>query len=194
MHDLFYYLNLDDASVNEVYRNENIIEAQTISGLTVTLRPVSQFRINAIRLSEAEKMREEGYTVDHPTYTTTTAAGLEETFLHTEDTLDTDEEKEEWKNFNEHQGLLASRIEERVLKYILLQGVIVDEPESWEEDQKEDGIIVPKDRRARFLHLLQTEVLSTPAEIQAAAQIVTRLSLRGASEEVVSAVEDSFRD
>ena len=128
----------------------------------------------------------------HPTYEAKTASGVVEIHQHNETTLQTDEERAMWA---EYQGAIAQATDsmnDAIWRAVRLKAIQVDVPgdNGWIEDQKALGLTVPEDARERRLHYIQTEVIGGVRDIVRITAIANGADL---DEGALAAAEDSFR-
>lgn len=150
----------------------------TRAGVTLSLRPVSEAKIQATRAGVTWPAR--------PTYTTRTAGGGEQT--HEADAESADPQA--WADYVAAEAQATAEWFERLGQLLLYYGVAVEAPEGWEADQAYFGITVPQDARARKCHYILTELLTTRDEQQAL--ILAILALNRTPEEAITAQEVAF--
>lgn len=110
-----------------------------------------------------------------------------------ETSLETPEEWAAWNAYEAESRRLTKEFSERLLKTILLRGLKLEMPQddAWVREQEFMGYTVPQDPLERKMYWLETELFSTKAEIQEVVVQVVQAS--GTNEEVISAMERSFR-
>lgn len=156
----------------------------TSRGATFTLQPIA-FLLE--QYSQTHQLPEP------PTYEIKTMGGAVETHEHDETTLQTDEDRHKWA---EYQLTLAHCKRDRnrgLLRIILLKSVQVTMPsdESWMREQEALGITVPADPIERKLHYIQTELLGGKKDIEEL--LLRSFEISGADEEAVAQARALFR-
>lgn len=154
-------------------------EFTTRTGIALTLRPVSEAKIQAVRAGIAWPAR--------PTYTTRLPGGAEQT--HEADAESAD--PVEWAAYMAAYLAAENEWYERLGQLLLFYGVAVEVPDSWEDDQRYFGIAIPDDPRAKKSHYILTELLTTRGEQQAI--MLAILALNQTPEEAITAQEAGFR-
>lgn len=155
-------------------------------GVTLTLRPVSQFKLDALRTSAAE--------IPVPQYQMTIAGGgkvdhpMDEIIAKNQNRMD------EWLQYkaavNEQNRLQAKRFSELVIS----EGVEIEVPgveSEWQKNMEHFGIVVESDAIARKLQYIYSEMLVGGDDI--AALISQILSVSQIPEEAVAKIRNSFR-
>lgn len=166
----------------------------TTDGRIIAVRPVDiKVTLQLIRDGVRKRHLAQGKKIDAPTYSVTTAAGAVETYPHDETTLQTDEDKAAWAQYQTDRAAMEREGEMAVLKYFLLEGVICeDPPKEWLDRQAYYGVELPEGALDRKLHYLQTTILPTPRDLELALAMVLAVSATG-NEEAVAAAEALFR-
>jgi len=160
----------------------------TSTGVEITLKNISPALMAMVRTSVEFPKR--------PTYEAKTVAGDIEVHEHDETTLETDEDREAWDRylveFMQAEQERALRVGNALFKRgIDYEALELPEDDRWIKEQKELGVKVPKDPLERKRHWLETEAFTTEDDIR---QLSLRLmALSGTPEEVIAAVERSFR-
>lgn len=154
-------------------------EFVTRTGLTLALRAVSEAKIQAVRAGIAWP--------DRPTYTTQIAGGG--TQVHVAD--ETTATPEQWAAYTAAEAQATAEWFERLGQLLLFYGVDLTIPAGWEQDQEYFGIAIPQDTRARKVHYILTEVLTTGDEQRAL--IMAIIALNQTSEEAIAAQSAGFR-
>lgn len=154
------------------------MEFKTRLGQTLTLKPVSEAKIQAVRASITWPVR--------PTYTTQTAGGGVQVHAADEATADPNE----WAAYVDAEAKATAEWYERLGQLLLYYGVEVTVPDGWAEDQTYFGIEVPHDPRALKCHYILTELLTTRAEQQEL--LLAILALNRTPEEAINAQEAAF--
>jgi len=158
-------------------------EIVTVAGRSVQLRPVSNRTIAEIQVSVRRKALHRGDPLTPPKYVTVTVAGEKQEFEHDATTLETDEDKEKWAAYRQAVENLETETTEATTRYMLSEGVAVDEiPEDWLERREWLGLETPEHRMDRKLLYIETELLTTPADQIRALQAILHLSAKGSQE------------
>lgn len=166
------------------------------SGGALRLRPVSLEAVNWIKIGVERELRAQGLPLDPPTYEVTTVAGTIERHPHTEDTLETEQDREAWALYQDAVQTLNAAVGTRVTRYMLAEGVVLDGPdEAWVERMRQYGIPVSDDRLERREQYLTYEFARTPRELLQIIQRIMVLSAEGSAElqEAAEAMESFFR-
>lgn len=157
----------------------------TERGIEIAIMPIP------LLLDEVRKVQEAKIPA-HPTYEAKTASGYVEIHLHNETTLQTDEEKEMWAEYQEAKAQATESMNDAIWRAVRLKAIRVDVPEGngWIEDQEALGLTVPDDPRERRLHYIQTEVIGGVRDIVRVTAIANGADL---DEGALAAAEESFR-
>ena len=177
---------------------------ETATGKTVELVAVPYYKIQAIVNGIEKEMRAEGKPLDPPTYETELPGGEIQVHEHYRDvdpktgeistSLETEDELAAWEAYLAAQRELQNRSAFPTLRYLLRNGIKADleADETWEDEQRFDGIEIPTDPREKYFHYLLTEVITTPAEQKEVSEIIMIASMSGDAE-TEQAVKDLFR-
>lgn len=161
----------------------------TAGGKVVNLTPVPPLQAQMVRgAAEKEAIKLYG-EAKKPTYTTP----QDETFEHDATSLETDEDKAAWLEYQRIQAAIDAHISEKMLRFFLYHGVDAKplDGDQWESEQKYFGIEVPDDPIERKIHYIQSELIFAASDIQG---ITTKLlELAGVRPEVVEAAAATFR-
>jgi len=152
--------------------------------------------LRQLRPAIERQMRQEGMPLDPPTRDVRTVAGVVEQHPHTEETLETEEDRQAWADYQAALQELDSRAIEATTRYILLEGIVTDDPsEEWAERQRFFGLDVAEHALERKLQYIQRDVLLTTEDIINATKTILTLSAEGdaALQERVALLEDTFR-
>lgn len=155
-------------------------------GIELVLKPVSQFKLDALRTSTTE--------IPIPQYQMTIAGGgkvdhpMDEIIAKNQNRMD------EWLQYkaavNEQNRLQAKRFSELVIS----EGVEIEVPgtdSEWQKNMEHFGIVVESDAIARKLQYIYSELLVGGDDI--AALISQILSVSQIPEEAVAKIRNSFR-
>jgi hypothetical protein len=171
-------------------------EITTVAGRSVDLRPVSGQMLNEIQVSTRRKAIANGAKLNPPTYKTKTVSGDEEEFPHDETTLETDEDRAAWEEYQKATQDLEVEIVSVTNSYIISEGVVIgDIPDDWFEKREWLGLDVPEKRLDQRLLYIETEVLTTPEDVIRAISGIMHLTARGSREmeERLADLDDLFR-
>lgn len=111
---------------------------------------------------------------------------------HTEESIETDEERKAWEWYQEEKEKVDGLRREKIMQLFYLRGLDVELPDNgWEEDQVFLGIEVPEEPRAKRLHFLETEALASPEDIM---EVITSImALSGVEQEAIDEAKGLFR-
>lgn len=128
-----------------------------------------------------------------PSYEVKTAVGVIEKHAHDETTLETDEEKKAWAEYQANLQAWNAESQTALMRIVLLRGITLELPttDEWEKQQAFFGIDVPQDPMEKRLHYLQTEVLGSVNDYGALVAGTMRAS--GVPEDLLTQMESSFR-
>jgi hypothetical protein len=132
-----------------------------------------------------------------PTYEVETASGDIEVFEHDETSLESDEDKQEWADYEDAQNEAETELTEKLLYAVLLECVEPKNAETYEEllldwkrKQRLMGIDISEDEEENKFYFMQTEVFHDADDIGEVLTIV--MSLTGVSVEDLASARDSF--
>ena len=155
-------------------------------GVVLTLRPVSQFKLDALRTSTTE--------IPVPQYMMTIAGGEKVPHPMDEIIAKNQNRMNEWIAYrqavHEQTALQAKRFTELVIS----EGVEIEIPgldSEWQKNMDHFGIKVPEEPIARKLQYIFSETLVGGEDI--AALVSQILSVSQISEEAVAKIRNSFR-
>lgn len=155
-------------------------------GVTLTLRPVSQFKLDALRTSAAE--------IPVPQYQMTIAGGGKVNHPMDEIIAKNQNRMDEWLQYktavNEQNRLQAKRFSELVIS----EGVEIEVPgveSEWQQNMERFGIVVESDPISRKLQYIYSEMLVGGDDI--AALISQILAVSQIPEEAIAKIRNSFR-
>jgi hypothetical protein len=130
-----------------------------------------------------------------PTYTIVTAAGDEEIHDHDETTLQTEEDKKAWEDYQNAMKVLEGELSNRMLTCVLVDGVDIDDEidlKRWEKRQSLMGISVPEDPDEKLLQYKKSMVIRSSDDIVNLISAV--LAITGIGREALDKARDSFQD
>lgn len=157
----------------------------TSSGHRITLSGINNMLLQRV-----------GMTVEFPEvpkYSVETAYGDVEWHDHNETTLETDEDKEAWEQYQQEHLKAQYQQVENVTKLLLTRGVIADVPDEakWRQEQEFFGIELPSDPMELRMHYITTEVIGSEEELVEMLDVIMELS--NIPREVLDAAQESFR-
>jgi hypothetical protein len=155
-------------------------------GVELTLRPVSQFKLDAIRTSSKE--------IPVPQYEMTIAGGGK--VLHPMDEIIAKNQgrMDEWNQYQAEVREQASLHASRFTEMIIFEGVDIEVPgtdSEWQKNMEHFGIIVKDDPIARKLQYVYAETLVGAEDMTALVSQI--LSVSQLPEEAVAKIRNSFR-
>lgn len=172
-------------------KNENSMQYTSALGAEVIFLPMPPMLEEKIIISlEQEWPKPVG-----PTYTMKTATGRTEERPHDETTLETDEDRKVWADYQEEKSAWENEKGKRLLRAIQIQCIkqVNPDDEEWIERQTWLGIHIPENKYERHLHWIETEFIGGEDDIMACMTIPMQL-VSGASDEEMAAAEGLFRD
>jgi hypothetical protein len=155
-------------------------------GITLKLRPVGQFKLDALRTSKIE--------VPVPQYEMTIAGGqkvkhpMDETIARNQNRMD------EWLTYRKAVAEQNRLQAERFSEMVIFEGVEIDVPgpeSEWQKQMDHFGILVPEEPIARKLKYVYLEALVGPEDMGALVSQI--MSLSQVDEEVIAKMRESFR-
>jgi hypothetical protein len=158
----------------------------TSKGITVRIVGVSQLWL--------DKLRTAVKFPDPPKYSVTTVTGDVEYHSHDETTLETDEDRRLWAEYQAETAKAEFRRNEMITKYVLTKGVEVDIPDSgeWIDMNAFLGIDLPTNPIERKYEYVRSEVVGTAEDL---AEIISKvMELSGVPQEALEEAKASFRD
>lgn len=157
-------------------------------GIPLTLRAVSQFKIDSLRASKKE--------VPVPTYKVSVVGGdeqeypLDETIAKNKDRLD------EWNAYLEKRKAEDASFSKKFVDFLIWEGVdiaVPDQDSDWQKSNQHFGIDTPDDPIDRKVLYVYNEMLGPAEDISdLIAEILSASKL--INEEAVSTLRDSFRN
>ena len=113
-----------------------------------------------------------------PTYERTLLGGETEVIAHTEDSIETEEEKLAWAEYEMKLAIARSELFMKKARAIVKKCVDVEMPEdeAWIKAQQEDGISVPEDPAERKQHYIKTECIASESDIFFIVEAARKLS------------------
>jgi len=129
------------------------------------------------------EMRDNGAPLDPPTYTVRTVAGSLEEHEHTEETLESDEDRAAWQAYQAAREELQQRMGIRGVRYMLSEGVVLDGPDdAWLQRMDALGLEISDDPLERREQYLTYEYTRTPRDTVMLLQRIMALSAEGSKE------------
>jgi len=139
-----------------------------------------------------DKVRQSVEYPEPPMYEAKTAGGGVEKHIYTEDMLETDEEREMWRQYQGRRLAADLQLYDRLGKLALIRGTGIDIPEGWEQEQLLFGIEVPEDPLERKLHWIETEAVESNNDLRDL--ILAVLQYQNTTEEERAIAAASFPD
>ena len=141
-----------------------------------------------------EKVRQSVVIPTPPTYEVEVVGGDKEFHVHDATTLETDEDKQAWAEYQTALAAANTDMVERILRLLFVRatGDVVPAGDGWVEEQTYFGIAVPVDPMERKIHYIQTELLTHSDDISAF--MLAAMGLVGVGNEVIRAAEETFRN
>ena len=155
-------------------------------GIVITLKPVSQFKLDAIRSSNEE--------IPVPTYQVKVVGGdtfdypLDEEIAKNKGRLD------EWLAYLSAKKAADAKASKRFADLLFYEGTDIEVPpedSDWQKTSEHFGIKIPTDPIDRKLHYIYNELLVSAEEIPALISQI--LSVSQIDEEAVTKIRNSFR-
>ena len=138
----------------------------TAAGVDIPIKPVSTRTLDTLALKwhEVEQIKP-------PTYTVQIADGEEsEELEHDPTTLETDEDKAEWADYQERLGTAIQEYNDQTNRTLITFGIDMDPPEDgWEADFEFCGIPIPEGHERKVFYF-QRVLLTDPVD----EQLITR--------------------
>lgn len=155
-------------------------------GVTLMLRPVSQFKLDAVRTSSKE--------IPVPQYEMTIAGGGK--VFHPMDAIIAKNQgrMDEWLQYQNEVKEQAALHTKRFTELVISEGVEIEVPgtdSEWQRNMDRFGIVVPEEPIARKLQYIYLEALVGGEDI--AALLSQILSVSQIPEEAVAKIRNSFR-
>lgn len=158
-------------------------EIYETSGGPLQLRAVSMDAFNQVRVRVEREMREQGAPLDPPTYTVRTVAGTLEEHEHTEETLESEEDRAAWQAYQAAREELQRVTGQRGVRYMLSEGVVLDGPDDeWLQRMDALGVAISDDPLERREQYLTYQYTRTPKATAMLLQRVMALSAEGSKE------------
>jgi hypothetical protein len=155
-------------------------------GVTVALKPMAGEidRLNAL-LAQSQ--------VSPPTFTVTTALGVEETNTHDPTTLVTDEDKAAWADYLKRRQEALREWSEISVKSYALNGIVFDDAvlADWAKKRAAIGSPIPDDPLQQNIEWVTSELLGIPTDFSELMIAVMKVSQ--VQEEMVGFAEAAFR-
>lgn len=171
---------------------------ETTAGIKIKIQPISMLDLQLAQTAVEKEFRARGESIEPPTYEVEVLGGEREHHPHTEKTIvdASEEEKAAWAKYIETVTRLQTEIQTRTA-LIFLEGIVFNLPadENWIARRKRlfGDEQIPEDEDGRKLFYVNNVLLKTPADKSGLMMLIQRLSLTGASEEAIEAMENLFR-
>lgn len=124
----------------------------TAAGVELKVKAINRFKVDAI-FGRLNKVRP-------PTYEVEIAGGGKEVLEHTEQTIQTDEERAAWDTYIKELARVQAEVNHAFVNLIMLDGIDFEIPAGWEDQQKFLGIEVPANPFERKVHYIFTELMT----------------------------------
>lgn len=167
----------------------------TTAGEAIEVFPVSLQQLEMVRaVATEEANREFGGQPQPPTYEVPVMGGEKEIHSHDETTLETEEDRLVFADYQAKLKQFNAIISRRVMNFVLLTGTKIQPPDDdgWIEMQQYFGLNVPEGRLDRRAHYIQTEVIKTLDDIQGLSTAIMEVS--GIDTKLVEASAATFSD
>lgn len=155
-------------------------------GVTLKLRPVSQFKLDTLRASKEE--------VPVPTYEATIAGGAKLNYPMDEEIAKNKGRMDEWNAYLAERNKAESEYSKKFLELLVWDGVDIEIPDigsDWQRSMDYFGMKVPESQIERKLFYVYNELLGTQDDIGELVASIFESSQF--SEEVVNQLRSSFR-
>ena len=139
-----------------------------------------------------DKVRQSVEFPEPPVYEAKTAGGGTEKHVYTEDMIETDVEREMWRQYQGRRLAVDLQLYDRLGKLALIRGTEIDVPDGWEQEQAFFGIEIPEDPLERKLHYLETEAVESNDDLRDLILAVLQYQNTTEEERAIAAV--SFPD
>jgi len=164
-------------------------EYTTVNGIVIELRPISS-KVRDVLSTKYDPP-------EVPTYEVVNVAGDVEYHELTEDILESDEDRADWKKYEEELAAANEKFSEMVVRTYIKFGTNYLEfsplNDAWAELQEEYGLTVPKDAKERQLYYFLTEILTSDSDLRNVMANVRSLGSQGRMLSIEEA-EASFRN
>lgn len=152
------------------------------NGVVVTIRPVSQFKLDSMRASKKE--------IPAPIYSVTTAAGEKQEFPMDEIIAENQGRQEEWKAYLSEKSKAEAVYAKKYFSLLVWDGVDIEPSEKWLEEAAYFGML-PENKIERKVQFIYDEVLMTVEDMNDLMAEILLVSQ--VSKEVVDNLRNSFR-
>jgi hypothetical protein len=152
------------------------------NGRTVTIRPVSQFKIDTIRGSKKE--------ISVPTYSVTNVAGDVQEFPLDEEIAKSQGREAEWAEYKKANAKNEAAFAKKYFSLLIWDGTDVEISPEWEEECAFFGTL-PENRIEKKVQYVYDQILMTPEDmndLMAEILLVSQIS-----KEVVDNLRTTFR-
>jgi hypothetical protein len=165
------------------------VEKKTYSsskGVTLVLRPVSQFKIDTLRTSKEE--------LPAPTYEAKVAGGESLNLPLDEESAKNKGRLAEWNAFVEKKKAIEADHAKKFMELMIWEGVDIAVPDcesEWQKTSDYFGIKIPENPIERKLFYIYNELLGTPEDI---GELISQIfSVSQIDEGAVTKLRESFR-
>lgn len=169
----------------------------TTAGVEIPITPIAIIDLQLAQDAIKREFEARGEPIEPPTYEVDVLGGEKEIHpYNTQTIMDAPpEDKEKWDKYLEAIGRMENEIQQRTA-IVFMDGILVDLPEDegWAERRKKlFGEEVPTDPDQKKLYYINNILLKTPADKSGVMMAIQRLSLTGANQEAIDAMEELFR-
>lgn len=183
--------------VNEGTTHEGTLvrRYKTKDGVALELKGIPRLLMQDIPGLIEKEWREAGKTLPKkPIYQVEVAGGELEPQEHDETTLETDEEKREWKIYLAREEALSNDIANRILKVALAMGIVSitagkNKIAEWDEALKAAGYKIASDSERKTMHVRMG--IHDPEDIQKVFEHIMQMS--GIDTEALARSREAFR-
>jgi hypothetical protein len=171
-------------------------EVTLSDGRKYQVTAVSDTLVNMVKEAVRKEFEAKGEQTLPPTYTVIGAGEVSHQEPHDETTLETDEDRAAWKNYQDTLARLTVETNNRVMK-VWMTGLRIDLPEddNWLQVQKWFGVNVPENPMDLRYHYITTEILRSPEDLFTVLNDIMKESYKGmVKEDDLEAAINSFRD
>jgi hypothetical protein len=158
----------------------------TSRGISVPIKPVSQFKIDSLRMAKVE--------ISPPTYRVSTVGGDEQEYPLDAVAAENKGRLDEWNAYLKEKQTAESGYAKKFLEMVIWEGAEIEVPgpdSDWQKTNDYFGIKVPDNAIERKLFYVYNELLGTPEDI---GDLVSQIfAVSRIDEEAVKILRDSFR-
>jgi len=168
---------------------------RTTEGVEVPIAPVSMRLSQMIYQKVVAELEGQGLNLAPPTYTITTAVGIEEIYPLDAESAQTHEQLEALKAYEAAVARRNAEFMKRSTAEVFKRGILIGAPpKEWVAEMKAEGFDLPTEPAALRHEYIEIEYLKTIADIRGCIEAVLELTASGAPKEDREAVKATFRD